>query len=234
MTGTRLTRKIEDQEKCASSHPPATGPIATPRPLTADHRPMALARSCGSVKTLLMTDSVDGMMNAAAMPITARAAISSAVVWVNAAAKLAAAKTIRPARNARRRPYSSARAPAQQQDRGERQRVGVDDPLQSARRGVQVPGQGRQGHVHDRRIHDDDQQGQAQDRERVPAAVRRRGCGGRRGCGASRGDGVAGRGGVVTVAGAAGTDRVGSGGGMRVADMAGSLRCTPVGLRSFC
>ena len=41
----RLTRKIESQLKWASSQPPATGPIATPRPLTADHRPIALVRS---------------------------------------------------------------------------------------------------------------------------------------------------------------------------------------------
>ena len=41
----RLTRKIESQLKWSSSQPPATGPIATPRPLTADHRPIALVRS---------------------------------------------------------------------------------------------------------------------------------------------------------------------------------------------
>ena len=92
----RLTRKIESQLKCASSQPPATGPIATPRPLTADQRPIALVRSMGSVKTLVMMDSVAGMMNAPPMPIMARAAMSSAVVWVKAAASEPTAKTARP------------------------------------------------------------------------------------------------------------------------------------------
>ena len=100
----RLTRKIESQLKWASSQPPATGPIATPRPLTADHRPMALVRSAGSVNTLVMMDKVAGMMNAPPIPMTARAAMSSAVVCVNAAASDPAAKTASPAASAWCRP----------------------------------------------------------------------------------------------------------------------------------
>ena len=48
-----------------------------PRPETAAQMPMALARSLGSVKMLVSTDSVDGMISAPPMPIAARAAISS-------------------------------------------------------------------------------------------------------------------------------------------------------------
>ena len=39
--------------------------------------PMALPRSTGSVKTLVMIDSVAGMMNAPPMPMNARVAIST-------------------------------------------------------------------------------------------------------------------------------------------------------------
>ena len=38
------------------------------------------------MNTAVMIDSVAGMMNAPPAPMTARAAISSLVVWVNAAA----------------------------------------------------------------------------------------------------------------------------------------------------
>jgi hypothetical protein len=72
----RFTRKIDPQLKCARSHPPSVGPIAMPRPVTADHIAMALARSDVSEKTLVSIDSVDGMMAAAPRPITTRLAIS--------------------------------------------------------------------------------------------------------------------------------------------------------------
>jgi hypothetical protein len=64
------------------------------------------------VNTAVMMDSVAGMMNAPPMPMTARAAMSSLVVWVNAAASDPAAKTASPAASARCRPYRSAIAPA--------------------------------------------------------------------------------------------------------------------------
>ena len=80
--------------------------------ITADHRPMALVRSAWSVNTLVMMDSVAGMMNAPPTPMSARAAMSSLVVWVNAAASDPAAKTTSPPASARCRPYRSAMAPA--------------------------------------------------------------------------------------------------------------------------
>ena len=70
----RLTMKIEPQEKCSSSQPPRVGPMATPRPATADQRAMALARSAGTVNTLVRIDKVAGMMAAAPMPMRTRAA----------------------------------------------------------------------------------------------------------------------------------------------------------------
>ncbi len=47
-----------------------------PRAATPAQIPIALPRSTGSVKTLVMMDSVDGMMNAPPMPMNARVAIS--------------------------------------------------------------------------------------------------------------------------------------------------------------
>ena len=69
--------KIEPHQKWSSRNPPTTGPSATPRPAVAAHMPIAVARSRGSANTLISSDSVAGMMNAAPAPITARAAISA-------------------------------------------------------------------------------------------------------------------------------------------------------------
>ncbi len=75
ITGT-LTKKIEPQEKCSSSSPPITGPSAPLAPATAAHTPIARARSRGSWKMLVSSDSVAGMISAAPMPIEARVKIS--------------------------------------------------------------------------------------------------------------------------------------------------------------
>ncbi len=70
-----LTRKTEPYQKCPSSQPLATGPMAPAAPVTLAQIAMALVRSSGG-KTLTRIDSVDGMMNAAPTPITARQAMS--------------------------------------------------------------------------------------------------------------------------------------------------------------
>jgi hypothetical protein len=65
---------------------------------------MALVRSAGSVNTLVMIDNVAGMMNAPPTPMIARAAMSSVVVFVSAAASDPAAKMASPPASARCRP----------------------------------------------------------------------------------------------------------------------------------
>jgi hypothetical protein len=70
-----LIRKTEPHQKCSSSTPPSTGPIATARPTAPAQTPMARGRSRGS-KTLAMIERVAGMTAAAPRPISARAAIS--------------------------------------------------------------------------------------------------------------------------------------------------------------
>ena len=71
-----LTMKIEPHQKWSSRKPPTTGPSATPRPAVAAQMPIAIARSRVSVKTLIRSESVAGMMNAAPAPMTARATMS--------------------------------------------------------------------------------------------------------------------------------------------------------------
>ena len=55
-----------------------------------------------------------------------------------------------------------------EQQSGEHQAVGVDDPLQSAGTGVQVPDERRQGHVQRGVRHHDHDQAQTQDAQRPP------------------------------------------------------------------
>ncbi len=54
--------------------------MPTPRAATPAHTPMALPRSTGSVKTLVMIDNVAGMMNAPPIPMNARVAMRT---WVD-------------------------------------------------------------------------------------------------------------------------------------------------------
>src|SRR5581483_2843169 len=67
-----FTRNTEPHQKCASRKPPVIGPRPMPSADTPAQIPMAFARSRGSVNTLVSTDSVDGMMNAPPIPMSAR------------------------------------------------------------------------------------------------------------------------------------------------------------------
>jgi len=64
-----------------------------------------------------------------------------------------------------------AEVPAEQQQAGEDERVGVDDPLQVARRRSQAAADGGQRHVDDRVVDADDQHRQAEDHEDPPPPV---------------------------------------------------------------
>ncbi len=60
------------------------GPMPRPRADTPAQMPMARPRSVGSVKTLVSTDSVDGMMNAPPTPISERVRIRTLAFVANA------------------------------------------------------------------------------------------------------------------------------------------------------
>jgi hypothetical protein len=65
-------------------------------------------------------------------------------------------------------PVAVTEAPGGQQQAGEHQDVGVDDPLEIAGRGTEVGREGRQRHVEDRVVEHDEEQAQAQDPEGQP------------------------------------------------------------------
>ena len=109
-TGT-LTRKTEPHQKCSSSQPPVTGPMATAMPAVADQMAMAWARSFRSVKTLVRIDSVAGMISAAPMPMIARVAMRWLASVANAEAIDAEPMIVRPMARAPRRPNRSPSEP---------------------------------------------------------------------------------------------------------------------------
>src|SRR6266508_4193137 len=70
MTGT-LMKKTEPHQKFSSSQPPMTGPMAMPIPEKPAQMPMARPRSSAG-KTLVTIESVEGMISAPPMPMSAR------------------------------------------------------------------------------------------------------------------------------------------------------------------
>ena len=99
-----LTMKIDPHQKWSSRKPPTTGPSATPSPAVAAQTPMAIVRSRVSVKTLIRSERVAGMMNAAPAPITALATMSPSTPLAYAAHAEAPPKTASPPSSVRRRP----------------------------------------------------------------------------------------------------------------------------------
>src|SRR5918994_697592 len=106
-TNGTLTRNTQRQPATSTSTPPTTGPRASPSPATPDQTPNALGRSSGG-KSTASSDSAGGSAQAAATPISTRAAITSPTVCDAAVSTDAAAKPTNPDTNTRRRPNRSA------------------------------------------------------------------------------------------------------------------------------
>jgi hypothetical protein len=106
-----LTQKIQCQSIPWVIAPPITGPAAIARPPIAPQRPTtAPRRSAGNAAVSKVSDS--GMIAAAPMPWTARAASSKPTVGASAHPAEAALNTASPAMNIWRRPSRSPRAAA--------------------------------------------------------------------------------------------------------------------------
>ena len=108
--GTPMT-KMARQSKRSISTPPPKGPIAAPTATAAAQVPSARPRwSRGNVATTMAKEL--GVMMAAPMPCTTRAAMSHPTSGAAAHAADPAANTPAPARNTRRAPSASVSRPA--------------------------------------------------------------------------------------------------------------------------
>ena len=164
----RLTRKIQCQssvgEHAAEQHADAAAAGQT-KPNT----PIALARSAGSVKRFMISDSATATTIAPPMPCMARATISGLRV-----ARPQASEAPREQHDADQEQaplaVEVAEPAAEQQEAAEGQQVGVDHPDQRRLGEAEVAADRRQGDVHDRRVEHDHQVAQAEDAEGEPAA----------------------------------------------------------------
>ena len=165
-----LIQNTDDHEKLRMSIPPTIGPSAMPAPATAVQMAIALARSRGSPKQLTRIDRVVGMMSAPPTPMTPRPAMSAVVVPASALSTEPARKVTSPAASAAPAPEAVAEAPGGEQEPGEHDGVGGDDPLQlggATRRGRRtILGQ---GDVDDRVVDRGDEQGEHEDAQDPPA-----------------------------------------------------------------
>ena len=116
-----------------------SGPRAPPRPATPAQTPMALPRSWAG-NTLVMIDRVAGMMNAPPMPMKARVAMSWPDDVANADGHRADAEDHEADLEGAAAAEAVAEAAGGEQQAGEDEGVGVDDPLEVADGGVEVRG----------------------------------------------------------------------------------------------
>ena len=147
-----------------------SGPSTPARPAVPAHTPMALPRSRGG-NTLVMIDSVAGMMNAPPMPMNARVAISCSGDVGERRRERAEAEQHEPDLQRAAPAEAVAQAAGGEQQAGEHQRVRVDHPLQLAVRRVEVAHDRGDRDVEDRVVEHDHEQAEAEDGEDPPPAL---------------------------------------------------------------
>ena len=107
----RLTRNTQCQLSAPVSRPPASTPMLPPPAHTKPYTPIAFARSAGSVKRFMITDSAIAETTAPPRPCTARATMSTACDPASPQASEASVNTAIPSRKSRRWPYRSPSRP---------------------------------------------------------------------------------------------------------------------------
>ena len=93
------------------------------------------------------------------------------MLWLTAASTEKTPKKTRPICMTRLAPEPVADASPGEEQSGEGQAVGVDDPLQRGGRRTEVPAEAGQGDVDDRVVHHHQEHGEAEHREDQPPAV---------------------------------------------------------------
>ena len=150
-----LTPKMKRQETVSRISPPASGPITVEIPDHAVHVPIALPRS-RSEKVAVMIPSVAGTSSAPVTPCSPRARISSVAVGAGGAQQRGDAEPHDPEREHALAPVDVPERAADQQQRAQREQVGVDDPLLVGEPDPEIGADLRQRHLDDGAVHEDD------------------------------------------------------------------------------
>ena len=147
----RLTQKIARQEVRPIRAPPPAGPSTVAIPVQAVQVPTARPRAAPS-KVAATIASEPGTSSAPATPCRARAPIRNSAVGAIAQSAEVAPKAIRPIDEHPPPAELVAEAAADEQQRDQRQHVGLDHPLLAGEPGVEPVADRRQRHVdHGRR-----------------------------------------------------------------------------------
>ena len=161
----RLPREVLEQEPTGDrADGDGRGRRSRPRPRWPE------PRSRGSRKTLVRIDSVAGMISAPPMPMNARVAIRPVGRRRHRRGGGADAEQHDAELQRTLASVAVGQAAGGEQQAGEHEHVGVDDPLDLAVRGAEVDDQRRDRDVEDRVVHHDDQQAHAEHAEDQPAA----------------------------------------------------------------
>ena len=110
MTGTPI-RNAEPHQKWLSRNPPSSGPRAPPTAKQVIQTLMATVRCAASWNMLRISDSVEGISVAPAIPSSARVATSISALVENAASTEATPKAAAPISSSLRRPIRSPSVP---------------------------------------------------------------------------------------------------------------------------
>ncbi len=146
--------------------------MAAPAPEKPAQMAMARARSAGG-KTLARIESVDGMTNAAPAPMSARVAISWFGFWAKVDSNDGDADGQQAELEGALATEAVTEGTGREQQPGEHDRVGVDDPLELGGRGAEVLLEGRQRHVEGAVADHDEHEAEAEHARGSPSAVGR-------------------------------------------------------------
>ena len=166
-----LIRNTQRQDPARISHPPRNGAMAAALPLSPAQAPIARARS-DSTKVAWMIARLAGVSSAPPTPCRARPAISHGAVGARAHSSEARANQAIPHHEDPSAPEPVAAGPAEQDQRGEGERVAGDRPLQGGEADVQVAADVRQRDVDDGGV-DPGDPGAEHAREHDPATLGR-------------------------------------------------------------
>ncbi len=111
MANTRLTYRVQRQERLSVSRPPSSSPIEVPLAAIALKMPKAFGRSGESWKVMVSSDSADGASSAPNDPCNARAATSTPNDGASPPRADAPANPSSPATNVHLRPNRSPSLP---------------------------------------------------------------------------------------------------------------------------
>ena len=168
-----LTKKIQRHPMALVMAPPTSGPTATAPPVTAPKIPKAVPRSFPWKAWAIRASEVANMM-APPTPCTARDRFSMSESVERPQVSEARENTASPTAKTIAAPEHVADHPGGEQEGGQGQGIGVDDPLQVRKTRMERPLDVGQGHVDDRDVEQQHENGGADRDERPPLAFERR------------------------------------------------------------